>query len=95
MTKHILQRNRYRNLQSNFVDIKMIQEKEKNKQTKKATSDQNIWGGKDGDPHKVEREKKARWQGWERLQRATPDLKQSKTHQRGKDFIKEQQCVAP
>ena len=35
MTKHILQRNRYRNLQSNFVDIKMIQEKEKNKLKKK------------------------------------------------------------
>ena len=89
MTKHILQRNRNRNLQPNFVYIKKIQEKEKNKETKKATSDQSIRGGKDGDPHKVER-KKARCQGWERLQRTTPDLKQSKTHQRGKDIIKEQ-----
>ena len=62
MTKHILQRNRNRNLQPNFVYIKKIQDKEKNKQTKKATSDQNIRGGKDGDPHKVER-KKARCQG--------------------------------
>jgi len=40
-----------------YISKRSKRRKKTNKQTKKATSDQNIQEGKDGDPHKVERKK--------------------------------------